>query len=107
MRAMATIARSTCRLAASLCLSLLGLSALAAGDPARGANVFQACASCHSTKEAVQLTGPSLANIWHRKAASVAGFSRYSDPLKKADIVWNDETLDKWLADPDALVPGT
>ena len=107
MRATATIQRSTYRSAAILCLSLLSLTAIGAGDASRGANVFQACSSCHSTKAGVQLTGPSLANIWQHKAASVAGFPRYSDALKKTDIVWNDETLGEWLANPDALVPGT
>jgi cytochrome c len=79
----------------------------AAGDPARGVGVFRQCIACHSTAPDVHLTGPSLANVWQHPAATVPGFVRYSDALKKANIVWNEETLSKWLADPDALVPGT
>lgn len=78
-----------------------------AGDATRGAAVFQACAACHSISPGVHLTGPSLADVWQHKAASVAGFSRYSDAIKGAGIVWNDDTLNKWLANPDALIPGT
>lgn len=53
------------------------------------------------------MTGPSLASVWGRKAATVSGFFRYSVALKHANIVWNDQTLEKWLTKPDALVPGT
>jgi cytochrome c len=53
------------------------------------------------------MTGPSLAHIWNRKAGSVEGFLRYSDPMKRADVVWNEATLDKWLSDPEAFLPGT
>jgi cytochrome c len=53
------------------------------------------------------MTGPSLAHVWQRKAAGAPGFNRYSEALKKSGLVWNEATLDKWLADPAALVPGT
>jgi len=86
---------------------MLSSSVWCAGDPARGASLFQACAACHSIKAATHLTGPSLANIWQRKAATVSGFSRYSDAIKRSNITWNEETLSKWLTNPDALVPGT
>jgi cytochrome c len=78
-----------------------------AGDAERGVGVFRQCAACHSTTTGVHLTGPSLANIWHHKAATVPGFVRYSDAMKQANIVWNDETLNKWLANPESLVRGT
>lgn len=78
-----------------------------AGDPARGAAVFQACAACHSTKAAEHMTGPSLAKIWRRKAGTVDGFHRYSDAMKRVDIVWTEATLDKWLTNPEAFIPGT
>ena len=81
--------------------------ASAAGDPARGANVFRPCAACHSTTPGVHMTGPSLANVWQHEAATVRGFVRYSDAMKKANVVWNEETLNRWLADPDSVVPGT
>jgi cytochrome c len=93
-------------LVAVFAFSVAGTAA-AAGDPKRGAQVFQACAACHSVKPGEHLTGPSLARVWNRKAGTVEGFHRYSDALKRAGIVWNDAVLDKWLADPGQLVPGT
>jgi cytochrome c len=80
--------------------------AVAAGDPARGANAFRACMVCHAVKPGEHMTGPSLADVWNRKAGTAEGFSRYSDALKGADLVWNDRNLDKWLANPEKLIPG-
>ena len=81
--------------------------ASAAGDPARGATLFQACMACHSIKAGEHLTGPSLANIWQHKAGTIPGFRRYSDAMERAKLVWSDDTLDRWLRDPNALMPGT
>jgi cytochrome c len=83
------------------------LAAHAAGDPKRGAQVFRQCMACHSVAAGEQMTGPSLAQIWNRKAGSVEGFLRYSEPMKRADVVWNETTLDKWLANPEKFLPGT
>ena len=82
-------------------------AAWGAGDPARGATVFQACTACHSTEPGEQMTGPSLAHIWRRKAGTVEGFDRYSEVMKRANLVWIAETLDKWLSDPERVIPGT
>src|SRR3546814_6566245 len=87
-------------------LSVGANSALAAGDVRAGAQGFRACAACHTLESGRHLTGPSLAHLWGRKAGAIESFSRYSPALKSADIVWNDETLDAWLADPKAFVPG-
>ena len=84
-----------------------GTVALAAGDAERGAKLFAQCMACHSTSPGEHLTGPSLAHVYGRKAASAEGFRRYSEALQKSRVVWNEATLDKWLADPEALVPGT
>jgi cytochrome c len=78
----------------------------AEGNSARGQRVFNACAACHSLQADQNMTGPSLAGLWDRKAGSVASFSRYSPALKSANIVWNDKTLDDWITDPQRLVPG-
>jgi len=51
------------------------------------------------------MTGPSLADIWDRRAGTVEGFTRYSDALKQAQVVWDEAGLDAWLADPQALIP--
>ncbi|MGH8806540.1 MAG: c-type cytochrome [Noviherbaspirillum sp.] len=86
--------------------AVLADMAVAAGDPARGAHVFQACMACHSIKPGEHMTGPSLAGVWNRKAGTAEGFPRYSNALKGADLVWNDSNLARWLADPEKLIPG-
>ncbi len=79
----------------------------AAGDAQRGARVFAQCMACHSVEPGEHLTGPSLAQVWNRKAGTVEGFQRYSDAIKRADVIWNGATLDKWLSSPDKFLPGT
>src|SRR6266853_2437920 len=100
-----------CGLASATLFAVLALAtgndANAAGDPKRGAQVFQACMACHSVKPGEHLTGPSLAHAWSRRAGTEKTFLRYSDALKSIDIVWNEATLEKWLSDPAQLVPGT
>ena len=93
-------------------LTALALLALATqafavdGNPAQGQRVFGTCAACHSLQPDQNMTGPSLAGVWNRKAGSLASFSRYSPALKSASIVWNDKTLDEWIIDPQHVVPG-
>jgi cytochrome c len=93
-------------LAAFLTLGLGVSLALSAGNSTRGQRVFGACVACHSLRPDHNMTGPSLAGLWNRKAGSAASFSRYSAALKSANIVWNDKTLDDWIRDPQQLVPG-
>lgn len=76
------------------------------GNPAQGQRVFGACAACHSLRPDQNMTGPSLADVWDRKAGTLESFSRYSSALKSANIVWNDKTLDEWVADPQHVIPG-
>jgi cytochrome c len=75
------------------------------GDPTRGQRDFMACAPCHSLEPDRNMTGPSLAKLWDRKAGALPSFERYSDALKSSGIVWNDQNLDAWLADPEGFVP--
>jgi len=95
------------RILAGVLLLAATQAAPAAGDAKRGAQVFHACMACHSVVEGEHLTGPSLAHVWNRKAGSAPGFQRYSDAMKQANVVWDEATLDKWLANPEAFVPGT
>jgi cytochrome c len=76
------------------------------GSPTRGAALFRHCVACHSVEPGVHLTGPSLAHVWQRRAGTIEGFTRYSEPLKRATVVWDAPTLDRWLQDPQAIVPG-
>jgi len=74
-------------------------------DVARGERDFRVCASCHSLEPDRNMTGPSLAGLWGRKAGSLPSFERYSDALRSSGIVWDDRSLDGWLTDPDRMVP--
>jgi len=74
-----------------------------ASDPARGETVYQACQDCHSLDK--NDVGPRHRGVYGRKAGSLPDYD-YSEALKSANIVWTEETLDKWLTDPQALAPG-
>lgn len=81
--------------------------AQAEGDAKRGAGQYRACIGCHSLETGSHLTGPSLAGLWGRKAGEADGFIRYSKGLNSADFTWDENTLNAWLADPRAMIPGT
>lgn len=76
------------------------------GDAARGQQAYRACAPCHSLALDRNMTGPSLARLWGRKAGSLASFERYSRALKAAEVIWDEQSLDPWLTDPAHMVPG-
>ncbi len=76
-------------------------------DVERGAQAFgSACGACHSVRPGENMTGPTLGEVWGRKAGTADKFIRYSKALAKSGITWNEQTLDQWLANPAALVPG-
>ena len=62
------------------------------------------CGGCHSLDH--DQTGPRLGNVYGRKAGSVPTF-RYSDAMKTKAFTWDDALLDKWLTDPESVVPDT
>lgn len=71
----------------------------------RGKQLFEnRCAACHAAD--FDKVGPALAGVMGRSAGSVVGY-RYSEALSKSGITWSEVTLDRWLADPHKLVPGT
>jgi cytochrome c len=72
----------------------------------RGQRLFQNCAPCHSLEADKNMTGPSLSGLWGRKAGTAQSFTRYSDAIKSSGMIWNDQTLDPWLADPQHFIPG-
>ena len=77
----------------------------AAGNADRGADVFATeCSDCHSIKEGKHKRGPSLFALLGRRAASSEGFT-YSDGLRTSGLVWNADTLDRYITNPKALVP--
>jgi cytochrome c len=74
------------------------------GDPVRGEAVFEKrCTGCHALTQNHE--GPQLKGVYGRTTGSIPGFP-YSDTLKRANIAWNDQSLEKWLTDPDAFLPG-
>ena len=84
-----------------------GPAALAAGSVSAGQQVYaNQCAMCHSNQPGGQGIGPSLAGIYNQPAAAQAGYD-FSPALKASHLTWNDATLDKFLANPQAVVPGT
>jgi cytochrome c len=75
------------------------------GDPSRGADIYEAkCGACHSLD--ANRVGPKHRGIFGRMAGTVPDF-RYSRALKSLRIVWNAQTLDRWLQNPTAMAPGT
>lgn len=82
-------------------------AAQAAGSVSAGKQVYASqCAMCHSNQPSGQGIGPSLAGVYGKPAASQAGYD-FSPALKAAHLTWNDATLNKFLAAPQATVPGT
>ncbi|WP_158944421.1 heme-binding domain-containing protein [Granulicella sp. S190] len=73
------------------------------GDATRGKIVFERrCTGCHTMEQ--DREGPRLGGVFGRKAGSVTRFN-YSAGLKNSGITWNETTLEKWLSDPDVMVP--
>jgi len=77
------------------------------GDhPAGPPQAFNQCTACHSTTPGKTIIGPSLAGVYGHKAGQVPGF-QFSDAMKNSGMVLNEKTLDAFLANPTAKVPGT
>ena len=70
---------------------------------ARGREVFEnRCTGCHSL-DSIKV-GPPMRSVFGRRAASYPGFP-YSDSLKRVPLVWDEASLEHWLADPEAVAP--
>jgi cytochrome c len=91
-------------LAAALLLAATPL-AFADGDAARGAKRFEECVACHALEKGKESVGPDLHGVFGRKAAQAADF-RYSPALKRSGMVWSEQTIDTFIADPQAAIPG-
>ncbi len=95
--------RSLAVLAFGLSVGLSGLAS--AQDADAGEKVFNQCKACHTIEAGgPNRVGPNLHGIVGRKAGSAAGFN-YSDAMKAAGS-WDEASLDKYLTDPKAAVPG-
>ena len=80
------------------------LAALAAGDPRAGESIYPRCQACHALS--YDRVGPRHCGLLGRRAGSVPGFA-YSPAMQRSKLVWNERTLDRFLADPPKAVPGT
>jgi cytochrome c len=89
-----------------LALALLAAAPLTrAADAARGQAIYQArCSACHSVD--FNGVGPAHRGVFGRLAGTAKGFTGYSPALKRSGLRWTEANLDRWLADPEALVPG-
>jgi cytochrome c2 len=92
------------------CAAIVATLAFAAraegsGDAQRGAQVFLQCKACHSLEPGKNAIGPSLHGLFGRNAGTVPGYN-YSPAMKNSGIVWNNDTLAGYLADPKKVVPG-
>lgn len=93
-------------LAGLVIASTIGAHAAApAGDPKRGAQLYRACAACHSLVPDRNMTGPSLAGVWGRQAGGLKSFERYSPALKGSKVVWDESSLGEWLKSPPRFIP--
>ena len=89
----------------SLAAVLIGAAAPGfAADAGRGEQLFVECASCHMLEKGLHDVGPSLAGLFQRKAGSFDDY-RYSPAMKRSNITWTPEELDKFIADPQMIVP--
>jgi cytochrome c len=85
-------------------LQILPLCAYAAGDPMRGQALYQnKCTVCHSID--YNGVGPAHKGLFGRKAGSLPDYS-YSPALQSSTVVWSEQTLDKWLTNPEKFIPG-
>lgn len=94
---------------ATVVLSLGGAAVAApnlalVGDPAKGEAIYSRCLACHALDR--NRTGPKHCGLIGRQAGSVPDFD-YSAAMRRSKIIWNEQTLDRFLADPLKAVPGT
>lgn len=93
-------------------LAALGLCAVPsfaqdANPEAAKQQFLTSCGVCHAAEPgAPPRQGPNLHGVFGRKSASLPGFA-YSDALKTAEITWDEATLDPWIANAQAVRPGT
>lgn len=90
-------------------LGVLAASPVSAADEATGGGegaFNNACRTCHSVKPGENRLGPGLAGVTGRKAGIADGFN-YSPAMKSSGVTWDEKTLDAFIANPDAVVPGS
>src|SRR2546428_13702550 len=89
--------------AAAALLLAPSVSRVAAADIEHGKALYQPCAACHT--ERPDALGPSLKGVVGRKSAALEDF-RYSNPMKRANLIWDEDNLRAYIQDPQAKVKG-
>jgi len=90
----------------AVALAVFTLMPIGAGaaDPDRGKEIFERrCTGCHAIDR--EKEGPRLGGVYGRAAGTIATFT-YSDAVKNSHVTWDAGSLDKWLTDPSAFIPG-
>lgn len=90
-------------ISAAILLLALATSSAVAADVDHGKALYQTCAACHT--ERPDALGPSLKGVVGRKSAALEDF-RYSNPMKRANLVWDEDNLREYIKDPQAKVKG-
>src|SRR5688500_10751568 len=85
--------------------ALTASTALAAESAPAPAGFNNHCRTCHSAKEGDNRLGPSLHNIFGATAGSSSGYAGYSQGLKSSGVTWDEATLDKFIENPDQVIP--
>ncbi len=94
---------STRPIGGALLLLALALSQARAADAEHGKVLFAPCSACHTDRP--DALGPSLKGVFGRQSASLPDF-RYSNPMKRANLMWDEDNLRAYINDPQAKVKG-
>ena len=89
--------------ASALLVFPLVATPVAGADAEHGKVLYQSCVACHT--ERPDALGPSLKGVVGRKSAALEDF-RYSNPMKRANLTWDDDNLRAYISDPQAKVKG-
>jgi cytochrome c len=84
-------------------LAALAIASARAADVEHGKTLYTACAACHTEKP--DALGPSLKGVFGRKSATLEDY-RYSNPMKRANLVWDELNLRDYIVDPQAKIKG-
>jgi len=88
----------------AVAFAILASPAYADGNAAHGKEIYESrCIACHSLD--ANRVGPAHRGVFGRQAGTAADYE-YSDALRHSKVVWNAATLDRWLTNPELLIPG-